>query len=85
MRETLAQRLRHPRRHDGPRNCKLVEVFLREVGEDRVEAVFDLFEAKPCQGADDHSGRPVRGGQLPAGRMVQLDGVLAEVQSPIAV
>ena len=79
MREARAQRLRHPPRHNGSGDCKLVEVFLIEPRQDRVEAVFDLMRAKPCQGADDHSGHAMRCCQLPTRRVPQLYGVLAEV------
>lgn len=43
MRETCTQRLRHPPGHVGPCGCKLVEVFLSELGQDSVEAIFDLM------------------------------------------
>ncbi len=69
MRETCAQRLRHPPGHDGSRGCKFVEIFLREPGQDYVEAIFDLMGAKPCQGADDYSRHPIRGRELPARRV----------------
>ena len=66
MRETCAQRLRHPPGHDGSGGCKLFEVFLGEPGQDNVEAIFDLMGAKPRQGADDYSRHPMWDRQLPA-------------------
>lgn len=83
MRKTPAQRLRHPCRHDGACGRNLVEIFLRELGQDSFEALLDLSGAEPCQGSDNHSCHPMRGHQLPAGSVAQVAGVLAEVQSPI--
>ena len=83
MREVCADRLGHPYRHDRPRGGELVELLGGKTGQNRFEVVFDLPGSEPSQGPDDFARLAMRGRELPARSVAQLDRDGAEAQAPV--
>ena len=62
----------------------IAPVFGRDILETSLVWPSPLMRPEPCPGADDHPRLPMGGGHLPTWRMAQIDGMFAEVQSPVA-
>ena len=80
-----ADRFRHPVAHDCPRGGEFVNLSNGELGQDRVEALFDLLRAEPSQDADDVTCLAVRRRQLASRGVSQFDSDSSEMQPSAAI
>ena len=83
MHETRADRLGHPCRQDRSGARQFGQFFRGQLGKNRIQTVIGFPRAEPGEGPNDVAGLAARRQQLPAGRVTQLDGGLAERQTTV--